>query len=660
MTRFHLAAGTAAIALAVAGAVAQAQSTEPLAAKFGARESVLDLGISPEGKHVVFVAPRNDGGENAVVVSLVTGEAVPVLGAKGNTERIGNCQFVIETHVVCQLLFREGSNQDIETASRLVVVSADGESMEQLTADARAQAGDSNYGGAIIDYNVAGNPNAVLVTRWFNTEGRTGNIGSRSESGLAVEAVDVRSLDRRRVEPPRDSAFWYASDGKGNVRLMGTQPTRSSGYADLRENYSYRPVDGSWSDLSSVAYDRGLSRGFDPIAVDADANVAYGFDNNGNFRALYTMALDGSGTKTLVLGRDDVDVDGLIRIGRSRRIVGASYATERREAEYFDPELKETARALARALGGDKQIGFIDATGDESKLIVFAGSDTEPGKYYLYDKGTKQLAFLMNARDPLAGTTFGEMKPVQYPAADGTMIPAYLTLPPGGDGKNLPAIVMPHGGPGARDEWGFDWLSQYFVARGFAVLQPNFRGSAGYGNQWFQQNGFQSWQTAVGDVNSAGRWLVDQGIAAPGKLAIFGWSYGGYAALQSQVLDPGLYGAVVAVAPVTDLERLKQDDRDSGGRLFTENFVGNGPHVEAGSPAQHAAAFQAPVLLFHGDADLNVAVGHSRLMNDRLRAARKPVTYVEFEELDHQLDTAAARTRMLSESDRFIRTALGL
>jgi dipeptidyl aminopeptidase/acylaminoacyl peptidase len=126
------------------------------------------------------------------------------------------------------------------------------------------------------------------------------------------------------------------------------------------------------------------------------------------------------------------------------------------------------------------------------------------------------------------------------------------------------------------------------------------------------------------------------------------------------VLDPGLFKAVVAVAPVTDLERLKVDQRDDASRLWRENQVGNGPHVAAGSPARHAASFQAPVLLFHGDADLNVAVGHSRLMNERLKAAGKQVTYVEFDELDHQLDTAEARTRLLSDSDRFIRTALGL
>lgn len=663
MNRVRFTAGAAALALAAATGPVMGQSVEPLAAKFGARQSVLDLGLSPDGKHVVFVAPRPDGGENAVVVSLADGKALPVLGAKGVTERITGCQFVIETHLVCEIYLRAGSNQNVDAATRLVVLSADGKSMEQLSAATRREAlYFSNNGGDIIDYNVAGNPRAVLMTRAFAQEARTGNLTSRSESGLGVEQVDIVTLDRKRVEMPRESAFWYATDGLGNVRLMGTAATRDSGYAKGEYSYAFRPKDGgNWDALSTVTLsDTGLSAGFDPIAVDPAQDVAYGLQSNGNYTALYKASLDGSGTKTLVLGRNDADIDGLLRIGRNRRIVGASYATDRRVAEYFDPELKTIAVALDKALGGGKQIDFIDSTSEEDKLIVLATSDTEPGKYYLYDKATKQLAFMMNSRDELAGLALGKMKPVQYPAADGTMIPGYLTLPPKSDGKNLPVIVMPHGGPHSRDEWGFDWLSQYFVARGFAVLQPNYRGSAGLGAEWFQQNGWQGWQTAIGDVNSAGRWLLDQGIAAPGKLAILGWSYGGYAALQSQVLDPDLFKAVVAVAPVTDLERLREEFRDRGNRLVMERFIGEGPHIDAGSPARHAASFKAPVLLFHGDTDLNVAVGESRLMNERLRAAGKSVTYVEFEGLDHQLDAAEARARVLSDSDRFLRTALGI
>ena len=658
MTKLKFATGAATAALAITAAGALAQS-DPLAAKFGAREGVRDIGISPEGKQIVLVAPRPDGGENAIVVSLADGSATPILSAKGGEEQITNCQFVIETHLVCGIYLRRGSGRDVEEATRLVTVKADGSNMEQLTAQTRANAYfDSNFGGGVIDYNVPGNPNAVLLTRYFGVENRTGTLTSSSDEGLGVEEVDVVTLDRKRVEAPRDGAFWYATDGQGHVRLMGTQPTRETGYVRRQQNYSFRPIGEGWSPLSQVTFDAGLSTGFDPVAVDARDNVAYGFDSNGHFTALYKMALDGSGTRTLVLGRDDTDVDGLIRIGRSRRIVGASYATDRRVAEYFDPELKQLASSLQRALGG-RAVNIIDATSDEQKLLIFASSDTNPGDYYLYDKATRKLAQLLPARPELEGVGLGEMKPVQYPAADGTMIPGYLTLPPGSDGKNLRAIVLPHGGPGARDEWGFDWLSQYFVSKGYAVLQPNFRGSTGYGDQWFRQNGFRSWETAVGDVNAAGRWLQEQGIAAPGKVAIFGWSYGGYAALQSQVLDPGMFKAVVAVAPVTDLERLRQERVDYADYPIVDNFIGNGPHVEAGSPARHAAAFTAPVLLFHGDADTNVGVGESRLMRDRLKDAGKRVENIEFRGLDHYLDDAAARTRMLTESEKFIAAALG-
>jgi dipeptidyl aminopeptidase/acylaminoacyl peptidase len=267
---------------------------------------------------------------------------------------------------------------------------------------------------------------------------------------------------------------------------------------------------------------------------------------------------------------------------------------------------------------------------------------------------------VLAVRVELEGVAMGPMRPITFPAADGTQIPAYLTLPPGSDGQGLPAIVMPHGGPGSRDEWGFVWLVQFYAARGFAVIQPNYRGSAGYGASWYRENGFQSWRTAIGDVNDAGRYLLAEGIAAPGKLAIVGWSYGGYAALQSSVLDPELFRAIVAVAPVTDLERLRQDAADFTNFPEVDAFIGHGPHVREGSPAQNASAIRAPVLLFHGDKDQNVAVAQSRLMADRLRDADRQVTYVEFPDLDHDLAAPQARTRVLTESDAFLRRALGL
>jgi dipeptidyl aminopeptidase/acylaminoacyl peptidase len=219
--------------------------------------------------------------------------------------------------------------------------------------------------------------------------------------------------------------------------------------------------------------------------------------------------------------------------------------------------------------------------------------------------------------------------------------------------------VMPHGGPSARDVWGFDWLAQYYAGRGYAVLQPNFRGSAGYGSQWFQTNGFQSWRTAIGDVNDAGRWLIGEGIADPAKLAIVGWSYGGYAALQSAIVDPTLFRAIVAIAPVTDLG----DARDEWRGYYSANtrdFFGSGPHIAQGSPARHAEIIRAPVLLFHGTLDVNVRIHQSRLMRDRLRAAGRTVDLVEFPGLDHRLEDSAARAQLLRRSDAFLRQTLGI
>jgi dipeptidyl aminopeptidase/acylaminoacyl peptidase len=219
---------------------------------------------------------------------------------------------------------------------------------------------------------------------------------------------------------------------------------------------------------------------------------------------------------------------------------------------------------------------------------------------------------------------------------------------------------MPHGGPAARDEWGFDWLSQYFAQRGFVVLQPNYRGSSGYGDDWYMENGFQSWKISIGDVRDGGKWLVSQGMADASKLAIFGWSYGGYAALQVNALDGDLFKAVVAVAPVTDLALLKTQAQAYTSSHVVEEFVGNGPHVAEGSPTQNVAKFKAPVLMFHGDMDLNVDIAQSRKMDKSLRGAGKSSQLIVYPKLEHSLVNGEVRADLLRKTDVFLRSALKL
>ncbi|HXI66912.1 MAG TPA: prolyl oligopeptidase family serine peptidase, partial [Steroidobacteraceae bacterium] len=178
--------------------------------------------------------------------------------------------------------------------------------------------------------------------------------------------------------------------------------------------------------------------------------------------------------------------------------------------------------------------------------------------------------------------------------------------------------------------------------------------------QWFQKNGFRSWQTAIGDVLDGGRWLVKEGIADPRKLGIVGWSYGGYAALQSAVVDPMLFKAVIAIAPVTDLNQIKQEHRYWTDVEIVNAYVGDGPHMHEGSPAEHADRFRVPVLLFHGEMDRNVSVEESRLMATRLKRAAVSCELVTWPDLDHSLDDSSARAQMLSRSDSFLRAAFGM
>lgn len=664
MRRFGTGAAVLALGTASMGAAADpAPSTAAVA--FGAREYIQHASLSPDGSKIALVTATTGRGEHLVVVDMVAGgEPREISRTTGSPDHYGGCHWSTDRRIVCTIRMTQATGIGRLGFSRVISMAPDGSDLKLLSVNGNGRSlGLVQSGGGVID-RLPGDraDGGVLMTRSFVGEEAVATRLADSRTGLAVERVDTATGRRSIVEPPHENVVEYITDGHGTVRLMGMRPPTRDGYSGSSIRYLYRAKGArDWKPLSTLTMGAtGTSQGFDPYAVDRTRDTAIGFDTVDGRKALVETALDGSGKRTVLLARPDVDVDGLIRIGLDRRVVGASFATDARRAELFDPELRTLAASLGRALPGKPIATFVDASADEGKLLMFAGSDTDPGRYYLYDKKTRKLEEVLPVRPQLAGRTLATVKPVSFPAADGTAIPGYLTLPPGSSGRGLPAIVMPHGGPGARDEWNFNWWAQFFAARGFAVLQPNFRGSTGYGDAWFQKNGFQSWRTAVGDVNDAGRWLTAQGIAAPGKLAIVGWSYGGYAALQSPALDADLYKAIVAVAPVTDLDMVREEARNLMSFAMVDRFVGTGPHVEAGSPARHPGVFKAPVLLFHGDQDTNVGIAESRVMADRLRGAGKKVELVEFKGLDHQLNDGAARASMLDKSDAFLRAALGL
>jgi len=583
-----------------------------------------------------------------------------ILHSTGEPEQLTKCDWANDTRLICSIYTRTGKGVDAIGFTRLVAINSDGSGLKLASGKTSDDAIElTQNGGSVIDWYGDAEGSAVLMTRQFAELG--GTAAGASRPGLAVERVDPVTLKRTAVETPTPHAREYITDGQGSVRIMGIAQEDDAGYLKGATRYVFRQRGSrNWQPMGLLVNNGNVSEGFDPWAVDPVLDVAYGFDRQDGHTALFKFALDGSATKTLVYARPDVDIDGIVRIGRKKRVVGVTYATDRRQTDFFDPELQKLSKSLSRALPNLPLVSFVDASADENRLLLWLGSDVDPGHYMVFDKKTRQLAPLFDTRPELFGRKLAQVTPVLIPAKDGAQIPGYLTLPPGSEGKNLPAIVMPHGGPGARDEWGFDWLAQFFAARGYAVLQPNFRGSTGYGDSWFVQNGFKSWHIAIDDVNDAGRWLIKQGITTPDHLAIVGWSYGGYAALQSQVLDADLFKAIVAIAPVTDLNALRNEAREFKNFSIVDAFIGNGPHVREGSPARNIDAFKAPVLMFHGDGDQNVGISESRLMASRLRAAGKSVELVEFKGLDHQLDDSDIRTQMLAKTDTFLRTTMKL
>ena len=656
-SRWYGAAGLICVAMGCRGLSAASLDE---ATAFGARPSASALHMSPDGRSVVYIAPTKGQGSIAYTLSLAKGSAAkPAVLADGKPLRLTSCHWVSNDRIVCLLYAAQRDpTLGIVRLTRTVAVDANGKNLRVLsTRPNEYSRGYQLDGGSVIDWLPDEN-GAVLMTRVYLPDDHVGSHLGNSSEGLGVDWIDTRTLSVKHVEPARPDAVLYITDGRGTVRITGRRQTRAE--EDTGTTIFLYRLAGSrdWRKLSD--YNEVDHSGFYPEAVDHDRNVAYGYKKKNGRLALYSVTLDEALHEEVVHEHPDVDVGGLIYIGRNNRVVGTSYATDISRASYFAPDVRSMVASLAKALP-NRLIDVVDSSVDQSNMLIFSSSDVDAGVYYIFDRNAHQLQTFLVTREEIEDVKLGHVKPITYPASDGTPIPAYLTLPSGKeDAKNIPAIVLPHGGPASRDEWGFDWLPQFFAARGFAVLQPNFRGSSGYGDAWFEKNGFRSWPIAIGDVSDGGRWLVREGIADPSKLAIVGWSYGGYAALQSAVVDPTLFKAVVAIAPVTDLAALKEEHRNWSDFSLVSDYIGQGPHMHEGSPIEQAARIKAPVLLFHGGLDANVSIQESRRMAARLRSANVSCELVTWDDLDHYLEDSDARAQMLRKSDEFLRKALGM
>jgi len=629
---------------------------------YGARENVEQIDLSPDGRHVVYLQ-AGAGRQTIAFLAEVGSTDQPrvVIASDGNPERLRRCGFVTNDRLVCMVSgMVMSSDRVLIPFSRRIVVDTNGQNAATLGQqssfyDSRIRQED----GQILNY--LPDQGAVLMARDHVAEaGVMGTRLTRTANGLAVDRIDVSTLRATPVEPPNQNASGYVTDGAGNVRIMVVPAVRGgvTGQLGSRTDYFYRR-EGSRDWLPLGSYDAVTREGMIPVAIDSANNAAFAFKKLDGRYALYRVKLDGTMATELVYANPRVDVDDLAFIHHGDRAIGVTFTEERSQTIYFDPEYSALARSLARAIPTLPLIGFVETSGDGNRILVHAGSDTDAGRYYVFDRAARSLNEILMVRPQLEHVAGAPVRSVSYPAADGTQVPGYLTLPPGSNGRGLPTVILPHGGPQARDEWNFDWLAQYLAHRGYAVLQANYRGSGGFGDQWLQQNGFRGWRTSIGDITAGARWLAGQGIADPNRMAILGWSYGGYAALQAAATDPGLFKAVVAIAPVTDLQQAKDDFRNYTNASNIADYIGTGPHVAEGSPLRNAASITAPVLLFHGDRDLNVNVIHSRRMDAALRGAGKSSELTVFPNLEHDLADSQARIQMLTRIGAFLTAAIG-
>ncbi|NCP12317.1 MAG: S9 family peptidase [Sphingomonadales bacterium] len=655
--RYTIAALAVAASFSAIPVVANAdEALQREAVLHGMRSGYDSVNISPDGTKIVFVAASKGDDSLAMVTDLATGKSKQVAFTDGEPFRLSWCDWATNKRIVCLLYGVTDKTRDGDDAgfTKLVTFDENGDGFIDLERKSRQGfVWDQTSAGRIISWL---DDDTILVHRYHLPESSGGPTRSTSQDyGYAVDRVTLSTGKYGTEERPDKNAVAYIADKKGEIRIKGESVNDNKGEYREGTRYSYRlPGNRDWKPFSEVVDDQGLT----PLAFSEGGNAVYAFENLNGRLALYRVSLDGSLSKELLLSDSQVDVDGLMTLGKRGRVIGAHYQAEKSKEIYFDKDLEAVVKTMSTLLPGRPDVQLISATEDERKLILMATTSEDTGRYFFYDRDSNAVKLLMYASPIHKGIALGKVLPVKYKAADGTEIPAYLTLPPGSDGKNLPGIMMPHGGPLARDTYSYDWLAQYFAARGYAVLQPNYRGSTGYGSEFQGKNAFREWKKAMGDINDGSRWLMSEGIVAQGKMAIFGWSYGGYAALQTSVVDPDLYKAIVAVAPVVDLEMLANDwDR---GNSQTRKYTGATEQAEAGSPRRHADQIKAPVLLISGDADLNVNVRHTQEMEKALKRAGKKVDTIIYQDLDHQLDDSDTRIELLTRSDAWIRNALGL
>lgn len=633
-TGIRRAIGAACLLAAIA---ASSSAATPSIADFAADADFSSPTLSPDGTKVAYVTRAQDT-RLLVVIDLVKRARAGIMPATVDQFELSGCHFKGNDRLLCGYRGTQFEGGEPYPVSRLVVADVEGKKKPRVLIQNGAS-GASQFQDRILDWQVD-DPKHVLIA----LSGEGGPFPN-------VSALDIETGNTSIVQRTRFPILHWTTDRSGVVRF-------GAGYDEKRQTYITRDgADAPWRTLGK--WNWGDSD-FDVLGFGPMPDTLLVSANHNGRSAIFELDLGEKSDRQLLFANGEVDVAEPMYWPSDQRIVGFTYETDRVHRKFFDAKAEAVYASIDAALpGADNEV--VGASRDGAKLLIASRADVRPTAYYVLDTNAHSMMRVGSANPALASTPLAPMKPVRIKGPDGVVLPGYLTLPLGSDGKKVPMVVYPHGGPHYRDSWGYDFMVQFMASRGFGVLQVNFRGSTGYGWDWYEA-GLRNWGTVmVDDITAATKWAIAEGIADPARTCIVGWSYGGYAALMSAVREPDLYHCAASIAGVADLRALaREDSRFYGGRQRVNYTLGDDvSELKAGSPLRAAEKIKAPVLLVHGDADWQVDVDHSKRMARALKSADKKYELVVIKDGNHSLTRYEWRETLLTKLEAFLAANAG-
>ena len=381
--------------------------------------------------------------------------------------------------------------------------------------------------------------------------------------------------------------------------------------------------------------------------------------SDGDRKAIFTLDVTTGKIVEKIFSHDTVDVGSTVGHPQTGNVAGVGYTVDTYRVKYFDKDLAKIQRSLSKALKSD--IYITGKARDKNLYLIVATAPNNPGDYYLYDRDNGKLDFVAAVREKIYAEDMPSALIVDLPTRDGATIPAYVTLPLGTKkGAKLPTVILPHGGPQGRDTANWDFWAQFYANRGYAVMQPNFRGGSGYGKK-FLEAGERNWGGLMqDDVTDATLWMIEHGYTDPARICIAGASYGGYAAMFAPIKEPDLYKCAISINGVPDLPLMKVSDRNNVGFGEWTSKIGlKGEPDEKVSPYHRAEEINIPLLLMSSVDDDRVPYKMTQRMEKRMKKLKKDSTYVQIENGGHSMITEAARLTMLLETEKFLAEHIG-